>query len=167
MKKITFNNGQAPYINDTNLNQMQDNIEEAVEKSCIFVKENEIQVTTTQESEIKALTLTSQNLQRGNKFTLENGAITVGEGVTAVRVSVMANIASQSDGSTYQRLQVMKNNEAYGLMTTARNNKDFASNHSLTLLMPVKQGDVISLTVFNRLPGTLLLTYVGLTVEEI
>lgn len=30
MKKITFKNGQAPYVNDTNLNLMQNNIEEAI-----------------------------------------------------------------------------------------------------------------------------------------
>lgn len=31
MEKITFKNGQAPYINDTNLNQMQNNIEKEFE----------------------------------------------------------------------------------------------------------------------------------------
>ena len=32
MEKINFANGQAPYINDTNLNQMQDNVEEEITK---------------------------------------------------------------------------------------------------------------------------------------
>lgn len=31
MEKIEFKNGQAPYINDANLNQLQDNIEEAID----------------------------------------------------------------------------------------------------------------------------------------
>ena len=31
MEKINFKNGQAPYINDTNLNQLQTNIEEAID----------------------------------------------------------------------------------------------------------------------------------------
>ncbi len=31
MEKINFKNGQAPYINDTNLNQLQENIEEAID----------------------------------------------------------------------------------------------------------------------------------------
>lgn len=30
MEKITFKNGQAPYINDSNLNQMQNNIEKNI-----------------------------------------------------------------------------------------------------------------------------------------
>ncbi|MCI8641134.1 MAG: hypothetical protein HFJ59_04620 [Clostridia bacterium] len=30
MEKINFKNGQAPYINDTNLNQLQENIEESI-----------------------------------------------------------------------------------------------------------------------------------------
>lgn len=33
MEKITFKNGQAPYISDTNLNQMQNNIEEAINET--------------------------------------------------------------------------------------------------------------------------------------
>ena len=39
MKKIAFKNGQAPYINDTNLNQMQDNMEEST-GVVIFEDEN-------------------------------------------------------------------------------------------------------------------------------
>lgn len=39
MKKITFKNGQAPYLSDTTLNQMQDNIEEAInEVDSKFIK---------------------------------------------------------------------------------------------------------------------------------
>lgn len=35
MEKITFKNGQAPYINDTNLNKMQDNVEKAIEAKTV------------------------------------------------------------------------------------------------------------------------------------
>lgn len=48
MEKITFKNGQAPYINDTNLNKMQDNIEKEFEK----VKENIGVLIHTQEKNV-------------------------------------------------------------------------------------------------------------------
>lgn len=39
MEKIDFKNGQGPYINDTNLNQLQDNVEKAIaEKSSLPIR---------------------------------------------------------------------------------------------------------------------------------
>lgn len=47
MDKITFKNGQAPYINDTNLNQMQDNIENAIEDRAVKNTKSTLTVDST------------------------------------------------------------------------------------------------------------------------
>lgn len=55
MKKITFKNGQTPYVNDTNLNQMQNNIEEAIN-----TKQNKLANTSAQ--------LTVRNSTRRSRY---------------------------------------------------------------------------------------------------
>lgn len=52
MDKITFKNGQAPYINDTNLNQMQDNIEKAIEARAVENTKSTLTVNSTYLSNI-------------------------------------------------------------------------------------------------------------------
>ena len=60
MEKITFKNGQAPYINDTNLNRMQDNIEK--------------------EFEIERINITlSDDVESGNVCCLKCGKIVIVE----------------------------------------------------------------------------------------
>lgn len=41
MEKIQFKNGQEPYLNDINLNKMQDNIEKAINEKADEVKLDE------------------------------------------------------------------------------------------------------------------------------
>lgn len=47
MDKITFKNGQAPYINDTNLNKMQENIEKAIEARAVKNITSQLTVNST------------------------------------------------------------------------------------------------------------------------
>lgn len=52
MEKITFKNGQAPYINDTNLNKMQDNIENTIEARAIKNIKSQLTVDSTYFDEV-------------------------------------------------------------------------------------------------------------------
>lgn len=88
MKKITFKNGQAPYVSDTNLNQMQDNIEEAIELNQNFMvayMTNDYYVEETKVSEI--LPLDKVESSNGDKLTLLSHAIKIGSGVKHIRIS--------------------------------------------------------------------------------
>ena len=49
MNKITFTNGQAPYINDETLNQIQDNIENAIEEKQANIEELDGKITELSE----------------------------------------------------------------------------------------------------------------------
>lgn len=86
MDKINFSNGTAPAFNDANFNQMQDNIEDAINE----VKIKYILATITNQQNLGSnsrINLNKIEANIGNKFTLENNKIIVGEGVSRVRVS--------------------------------------------------------------------------------
>ena len=88
MNKINFTNGQAPAINATNLNQLQTNVENAINEVNDEIAKTEnwilaklstaFNAGTTAEHQIKFDTVQSVN---GNLLTLENGCIKVGAGV--------------------------------------------------------------------------------------
>ena len=75
MKKITFKNGQAPYISDTTLNQMQDNIEEeiGIVEKVLETTDSEygIKTTVTRKGSIVQVMLFCTELKKN----IPNGAI--------------------------------------------------------------------------------------------
>lgn len=71
MEKINFQNGQAPAINDTNLNQLQANVENAIETAKTNLEEEIETVKTTRDLE----DITSQ--VTFNNCTLTAGKIMV------------------------------------------------------------------------------------------
>ena len=93
MKKITFKNGQAPYLSDTTLNQMQDNVEEAInEVDSKFIKGT---YTYSQAIPSKTPTLvvipTPQDYKKGEKylaFVIAKGSASYGDWITVLNTLV-------------------------------------------------------------------------------
>ena len=74
MQKVNFKNGQAPYINDTNLNQLQDNMEEAINELDPSMIENE--ATEVNDEDLLLV------VQNGVKKKVPAGKVGTGGGAT-------------------------------------------------------------------------------------
>ena len=93
MEKINFTNGQAPAINGSNLNQLQTNVEEAINEIVPKTDKNIITAklassyTLTKTSEYEKLKLTEQSSVGDILSMNDDGQIVIPDGVTKVIVS--------------------------------------------------------------------------------
>ena len=101
MKKINFVNNQAPAINAANLNQLQTNVENAITHEHCFATISSSQTidfdTLYQNKLMNFDTLVSK---QGN-FTLENGQIKIGAGISKVKVTYVVNVSNVTTDSYF------------------------------------------------------------------
>lgn len=141
MVKIEFSNDGQPAINDTNLNQMQDNIANATKTQIISatMTSNFTKTGTGYEQ----LVLNS-SVSNGSLLTLSSGGgITIGAGITKVKVSARAYFSTITAGQKW--LSIYKNSTA-----TIASTQTLTGRSSIVVepqLISVVQGDVISLRV--------------------
>lgn len=152
MTKITFVNGTTPAINDTNLNQMQTNIENAIEQTKIKY----IIVTQSSKQNLSSSTQISLNVvykNIGNKFSLSNNAVVVGTNVARVRISG-AIFVEAPQGTGYVWGQIRKNDINISTAITPYNNGGgFLSSVIPPIIEEVSQGDVIKLIGDSTVQG--------------
>lgn len=173
MEKINFTNEKEPVLNGTNLNQLQTNVENAItdtenkitqaestvkEYTNEKVKTNYMLVTTTvastlgEATQIKLDTIVSNY---GNKLTLSNNEITIGSGVSKIRVSgnIFVNDTSQN-GYTWGRIK--KNGTFFaGTITPREATTPYLSTPIPPTIEEVTEGDKIILDVNCTCGGTL------------
>ena len=170
MDKINFVNGTAPYISATNLNQMQDNIENAIKKDILTVKAVSDQ-SIINNSFTKIIFGTAYSVV-GTQLALKNNHIIIGEDISYVKVS--CNIWAEAyEGNTFLRL--LKNNEAFAhTIVPAKDNEAWRGITISPILLSVSKGDEISAEIQfsvaneqNKLSGATYWNSVNLTVEVI
>lgn len=151
MDKINFINSQAPALNGANLNQLQTNIENAINE---VKNENNHKGDFLNVSLSGDFTLSSTNYTtlpfketysvNGSSLSLRSsGEIVVGANVKAVRVSGMGYYYNGTDGT--KGIQIYVNSEL-----VSRMNYKNVSNYTglaVSTTVNVSEGDVIALQV--------------------
>lgn len=96
MDKINFRNGQAPYVNDVNLNQMQTNIENAINN--IDVSDQINALIEHKYTSILTSALTSQEIALPAKYKVGTNCLDVFcNGIKLIKAST-----SDSEGHYYE-----------------------------------------------------------------
>ena len=158
MKKIIFEdlpNTNTP-INATNLNKLQENIEEEINKT------NELNYISCGSDGTEPYTAygwediptTTEALKIGEKLTLENGVVKIGTGISYVKVSGFAIINVTNNN----------NSNAYEYMVNVRKNEDGVIHNRIGIgagetqqtifiipetIISVTQGDIIKLSSYS------------------
>ena len=139
----------------------------------ILTRSNDMTFTTTAESEWTKINLSLTSSSLGDKLTLDttNHEIVIGSGVSYISVSCGCVIIPQSDGMTYQSVAIRKNTSNWGPYAQARGNRTNPVIQSYCtladILIPVQEGDRISMMVFNRLAGTLIVGQIYMSVKVV
>ena len=144
MKKINFVNNSEPYFSAENLNQMQDNIEEAInEKNYIVATANEA-INLSGNTDIP---LSVTNVV-GTKLTLENGKVKIGTGVSKVRISgsIFMDITQQGSGYLWGRIAKNGSN-VQGSIHPLVTGMSFISACIPLQIIDVKENDLLHLNV--------------------
>ena len=129
-------------------------------------------ITTTSDSQRVKISLNSTFAQVGDKLSFNDGedCIVIGEGVSYISVSCGCTFMPVSSSTTYQILEITKNstNQSIRAQVRGQNSPSVYGNISISdILIPVSQGDKISMTMFNRVAGEVNVFNRYLTVKVI
>lgn len=129
-------------------------------------------LTTSSDSETVAIPLNGTVASIGDKLTFDNAnnCIVIGAGVSYVSVSCGTAIQLTTSGMTYQNLTIYKNSTQLSLVAQIKTlqSSDIRPYVNMSdILVPVSQGDKISLKLFNRLAGSINVSGQYLTVKVI
>ncbi len=124
----------------------------------ITVTGADMNITTSADSQTNILNLNYNTAQLGNKLTLNTSTneITIGSGVNYVSVSCGCCIIMSSTG-TYHALMVRKNGTRVGAWAQTKGQYSPSTYGYTTLsniLIPVSEGDSISMATFCRAAGS-------------
>lgn len=147
---IEFNLGQAPYISDTTLNQMQKLIKADIKQQIIDAKE-EINIITAKINGSVTISQTdtfqkvnlAQSSKLGTGFSISNGGILIGAGIENVKVTANVLIAFTNSGTF--NLIIQKNSDV--IARNIRSNVSGNQTSNLSKIISVKQGDILYLYV--------------------
>ena len=150
MDKIKFVNNGQPAINDTNLNQMQTNIENAIEEALEKIKNNitirgngDVTLTMKQWAP-QIIPFNTVEDSNGSLLIYANNKIVVGAGVNHIKLYGLLGLWGQPN--TACEIHVYKNNSAFKTIYHNKVSPSGAESRTLpTLVIPVKEGDTISL----------------------
>lgn len=147
MDKITFKNGSQPAVNDKSLNQLQTNIE------------NAINTVTEKKAFINAYIENNQEISRGDNFTinletsdslgdyfeLTNKTIKVLKDCTAI---ISGNVfVDATAGENYIYLKININNKKFSSMLTRIINRDYTTAGIPGKAVSLKAGDIIDMKI--------------------
>ena len=170
MDKIDFKNSQEPDLSAENLNQMQTNIENAInDKNIISVGLSE-NVTLANTGE-QMINLNLIRNQIGNKFKIKNGKIIVGKGISKVLISasVCFNFSSNRETDAYN-LTIFRNDteNMCQSLNSDMNNINGANRtiHIIPTLLNAKENDTFEIKVYGS-KNDVISSYVQRTIMTI
>jgi hypothetical protein len=146
-------------------------VNEVKGKNMITATASDTNVTTTTDSKYTNIVFNSVLSSVGNKLTLNTttGEITVGSGISYVKVSCGCYITMNSSG-TYHYLTIRKNGTQFGKNSQTKGQYS-PSTYGITnlsnILIPVTQGDTISAQIFCRIAGSYTLGQGYISVEAL
>lgn len=210
MQKITFEDTQVtkkPYVtineteyevqdgtytggtdlNATTFNNMQDNIESAIDENANNIGNLTDLNTETKESLVKAINETNtkncltikrtentldvtawQNYdvsfpiissQKGNKLSVnENGQVVIGTGINYIKVNLNFEFVCSVTTTSYIQFKILKNSEIMAVNRIYNLTANIREFSNITpVLIPVTQGDIIKMRITPAIDGTLTL----------
>ena len=146
MKKIEFQDypsTETP-LNAENLNQMQDNMEEAINEKNYLVATANGAINLSGNTDIP---LSATNVV-GTKLTLENGKVKIGTGVSKVRISgsIFMDITQQGSGYLWGRIAKNGSN-VQGSIHPLVTGMGFVSASIPSKIIDVDENDLLHLNV--------------------
>lgn len=147
IKEVVNNNDDTTNQNSSDIQTLQNKVTTKYIKATI----------NTQPSigSVYQVPLSTVSANIGNKFTLSNNAINVGEGVSKVRVSACIFVEAPQ-GTGYVWGQVRKNNSTQSSSIVPYNNGGgFLSSSIPPTIFDVEQGDAITLIADSTIQGNL------------
>ena len=158
---VVYSSGKAEIGADPTTNMgvaTKQYVDTLTEKNMITAVSGDATITTTSDSKYTNMVFNSTLASVGSKLSLNTttGVITIGSGINYVKVSCGCYISMGSSG-TYHRLLILKNGTQYGKSSQTKGQYSPSTYGSLGLsniLIPVAQGDTISVQTFSRLAGT-------------
>lgn len=150
MDKINFQNKKLPALNATNLNQLQTNVENAINS----LQNNIIHATIAQNQASSSIfKLSSSNAENltlidaivvGNKLSLENGKIVIGSGVNHIKVS--ANVYYFANVTTGRKGLYCTKNTSTAIQSSQKIEEPYCSFGFAEGYISVQEGDTIGLS---------------------
>ena len=163
MEKINFVNGQSPYISATNLNNLQDKIEQAIaevdgkSRICFGILSN----FTATEQGYNLIPIDTVFDQKGVGFKLENNKIIIGNGISQIKVCANFVAICQTASNVALNFDVYKNGvEEINCMSTISNTTQFNYNRTIapSLILDVKENDYIEFKMYARARRCIIFT---------
>lgn len=146
--KTTWENGTTPALNDIALNKIENGIEQT---NCKYI----LATVTNQQNlgSYSKINLNSVIANVGNKFTLQNNKITIGEGVSRIRVSGAIFVeAPQNTGYVWGQIS-LSNYRISGCIFPYNNGGGFLSVSIPPTIISCQQGDEIELIGDSTVQG--------------
>ena len=153
MTKITFQNlpSTSTPVNATNLNQLQTNVENAINEKNIITIQLGSEFSCTTLDAYTAVTGFVQANKIGDKLSFSNNSIVIGAGVSKIKVTAKAGWYATNTSTKYLRL--LKNNSTLVWSTINVPNSSFLSDSIPENLVDVVQGDTISMSYYTAVAG--------------
>lgn len=167
MEKINFTNlpDQTTPVNASNMNLMQNNIENAINTKNIITATISSNHTIQTSNTYEQLILNSKT-SKGSSFTLTNdGAILIGSGISVIKLS--ANVSFNSVTAGLKWITIYKNDAVVAAAPCTLSARDCISISNL--ITTVSEGDKIYIkvqgTASDVVRGTI--AYTNITIEAI
>ena len=149
-----------------------ENLNTNFEKNIITVYASDMNITDTTDSQNNTIIFNGTVSSLGNKLSLNTttGEVTIGSGISYVKVSCGCEIILGSSGMTYHAVSIRKNGSQVGKWAQTKGNYNPNVYGYATLsnvLIPVSEGDKITAAVFNRLAGSYIIGSPYMTVEVV
>lgn len=153
MERINFVNNQAPALNATNLNQMQDNIENAIRTKYMLVT-----ISGTPEIHSNYEVVFDTVIHNNTSCTLENGKIRIGSGINKIRTSSSIFVDNWAMGTSYLWGIIRKNSENI-CGSIESSTCACLSCTNATMIADTREGDLIGLLADSPTGGVLRAGY--------
>lgn len=155
MEKINFTNGQAPALNGANLNQLQTNVEEAINEVNVKATKNIITCRLTSNYTIEKTNTyemlpLSEWCKIGDKLSVNSdGGIVVGAGVNYIKIGATVRYREGVVGQKYMTIAKEGNLQLIQASSYRPSTTGVTIISSSDGLFPVKEGDIIGLYVYS------------------
>lgn len=143
-KRITFANFKKPIFEI--ISKIQE--EQEIKSNIISVGFNSNFSMTSSNWEQKDLTFDKVISQVGSKFSLVNGKVKIGTGITKVKASLQAGVNGLAENTFYD-IAIMKNSTSIARCSGKREGDPQSWSFSISpILLEVTEGDLISANCF-------------------
>ena len=165
MEKVNFQDlpSQETPINATNLNKVQDNVENVLKKNIITASFNTNHVIGA--TDVAEKVLLDDFVSEGDKIILKNNGILIGGGISKIKISANVNFQSVTAGLKY--VTIYKNDEIVSQNPTTISGRTTISTSPV--LIDVTKADMIYLYVQGTASDTIRrgIAFSNITIEAI